>query len=170
MDLIDLRGGCIYTAEALVELHERAHLSLKKLLEHCRQFSIEELNRELIGFGYPTVRLQLHHELDAEKYWIGVLQGRIDVDENDSDYPTIDSLEAYRQQVLSATAEYLRAASIEELNTARRMITWGNRERILTPAHVFIRTQTHLYHHQGQIAAMCRLLGKPATGMDYPIA
>lgn len=163
------QGGCIYTAETLVEFHERAHRSLKRLLEHCRQLRAEELNRELAGFGYPTVRLQLHHVIGAEKYWIGVLQGRIDVDENDPDYPTIESLEVYRQQVLSATAEYLRASSVEELNTARSMMTWGNRKRILTPAHVFIRTQTHIYHHQGQIVAMCRLLGKPAAGMDYPI-
>lgn len=143
---------------------------MKKLLEHCRQLSAEELNREIVGFGYPTVRLQLHHEIAAEKYWIGVLQGRMDVDDNDSDYPTIESLDTYRQQVFSVTAEYLRAASVEELNTARSMKTWGNKERILTPAHVIIRTLTHLYHHQGQIVAMCSLLGKPAPGMDYPIA
>ena len=35
--------------------------------------------------------------------------------------------------------------------------------------HVFMRTVTHLYHHQGQIVAMCRLVGKPCTGLDYPI-
>lgn len=142
---------------------------MKKLLEHCRQLSAEELNRKLVGFGYPTVRLQLHHEIAAEKYWIGVLQGRMDVDDNEPDFPTIESLETYRQQVFSVTAEYLRTASVEELNMARSMITWGNKERILSPAHVVIRTQTHFYHHQGQIAVMCSLLGKPAVGMDYPI-
>jgi uncharacterized damage-inducible protein DinB len=137
------QGGYIYTIEALVEFHDRTHSSLKKLLEHCRQFSPEELNRELAAFGYPKVRLQLHHGIGAEKYWIGVLQGRMDVDDNVSDFPTVKSLETYRQQVFSTTAEYLHAASAEELNTARSMITWGNKERILTPAHVFIRTQTH---------------------------
>ena len=73
----------MYTTAALVEFHERAHQSLKKLLEHCHQLSAEELNRELSGFGYPTVRLQLHHDIGAEKYWTGVLQGRIDVRSND---------------------------------------------------------------------------------------
>jgi uncharacterized damage-inducible protein DinB len=160
----------MYTAETLLDLHERAHRSLQKLLEHCRQLSAEELDRKLPGFGYPSVRLQLHHEVGAEEYWIKVLQGRIEVEDNEADYPTVESLEAYRQQVFSATDEYLRAASAEELNTARRMLTWGNKERLLTPAHVFMRTLTHIYHHQGQIVAMCRLLGKPASGMDFPIA
>jgi len=31
-----------------------------------------------------------------------------------------------------------------------------------------MRTLTHFFHHQGQIAAMCRLLGKPVSGLDYP--
>jgi len=138
----------MHTAEALLDLHERAHSSPRRLLAHCRQLSAEELDRELAGFGYPSVRLQLHHMIGGEEYWIGVLEGRIQVDDNDSDYPTVESLEAYRRRVFSATDKYLRAAS----------------------AHVFMRTLTHIYHHQGQIVAMCRLLGKPAAAMDYPIA
>ena len=62
--------------------------------------------------GYPPVRLQLHHVIGGEEYWIGVL------------------------------------------DTVRRMMTWGNKERLLLPAHVFMRPLTHIYHHQGQIVAM----------------
>lgn len=158
----------MHTSEALLDFHERAHRNLRGLLAHCRQLSIEELDRELAGFGYPSVRLQLHHEIGAEQYWIAVLQGRIEVDDNDAAYPTVDSLEAYRQQVFAATEAYMRGASSAELNTARLMLTWGNKERLLIPAHVVMRTLTHLYHHQGQVAAMCRLPGKPIAGLDYP--
>jgi uncharacterized damage-inducible protein DinB len=99
-----------------------------------------------------------------------VLRGRMDVDEDEAKYPTIDAMEAFRQQVSSIAVGYLRTASVEELNAARPMMTWGNKEKVLMPAHVVIRTQTHVYHHVGQVLAMCRLLGKPASGMDYPIA
>jgi len=34
---------------------------------------------------------------------------------------------------------------------------------------VFARTLVHIYHHMGQVAAMCRLLGKPTQGLDFPI-
>jgi uncharacterized damage-inducible protein DinB len=122
------------------------------------------------GFGYPTIRLLIYHILGAQYYWIGVLQGRIDADENDSRYPTIESLEKYHEQVISMTEEFLRAASMEELSTPRKMITWQNIERTLIPAHIIMRTVTHLYQHQGQIMAICRLLGKPVDiGMDFPI-
>jgi uncharacterized damage-inducible protein DinB len=159
----------LHTPEALLAFHERAHRSLAALLAHCRELSAEEFHREVPGFGGATVQLQLHHAIGAEKYWIGVLRGRIDANEDAPDYPTVESLEAYRVQVFAATEAYLRGVTAEDLNTPRAMMTWGNRERVLVPAHVFMRTLTHRYHHQGQIAAMCRLLGHPSPGTDYPL-
>jgi uncharacterized damage-inducible protein DinB len=159
----------MHTSEALLDIHERAHRNLASLLAHCRQFSAEEIDRELPGFGYPTVRLQLHHEIGAEKYWIGVIEGRIDADDDAPDYPTIASLEVYRENVFATVEAYLRAATAEELNTARPMMTWRRKEQMLVPAHVVLRTVMHLYHHQGQVVAMCRLLGKPGSGMDFPL-
>jgi uncharacterized damage-inducible protein DinB len=159
----------MHTPEAILDIHERAHRNLTGLLAHCRQLSAGEADRELPGFGYPTVRLQLHHEIGAEKYWIGVLEGRIDADDDAPDYPTIASLEAYREQVFAMTEAHLRAAAVEELNAPRPMMTWRGTKQMLVPAGVILRTVMHLYHHQGQVVAMCRLLGKPASGLDYPL-
>lgn len=159
----------MYTADALLDIHERCHQNLAGLLAHCAQLTPEQLNQELAGFGYPTIRLQLHHEICAERYWIGVLHGLMQIDDDDDQYPSIVRLESLRSQVANVTRDYLRKASTAELNTPRLMLTWGNRERRLRPAHVVLRTQMHLYHHQGQVLAMCRLLGKPHTGLDFPI-
>lgn len=159
----------MHTADSLRDIHARAHRNLERLLAHCRGLSAEELDREIAGFGYPTVRLQLHHEIGAEEYWIGVLNGVIAADEDDAAYPTVPHLERYRERVFAATEAYLAGASPSELNTPRPMRTWGGDERTLLPAAVVLRTVTHLYHHQGQILAMCRLLGKPSSGLDYPI-
>jgi len=159
----------MHSSEALLDIHERTHRNLESLLVQCGALTSDEIDREMPGFGYPTVRLQLHHAVCAQRYWLGVLQGRIDVDDDAPDYPTIDSLEALRQRVFAATEAYLRAASNEELNTARPMMTWQGRERTLVPAQVILRTQMHLYHHQGQVVAMCRLMGKPCEGLDFPI-
>jgi uncharacterized damage-inducible protein DinB len=139
------------------------------LLVHCQSFSSEYLNREFEGFGYPSIKLQLHHAIAGQKYWIGVLQGRMDVDEDPDAHFTMDDMMVYRESVRHSMERYLSAASTEELISARPMTTWGNIEKVLIPAHVVIRTLTHMYHHQGQVAAMCRLLGKPIEpGMDYP--
>jgi uncharacterized damage-inducible protein DinB len=162
----------MFTSPILQDIHHRAHQSLTKLLVHCRGLSDEELHRPVIeGLSEPSVQLLMHHIISAERYWVGVLQGRMDVDEDQADYPTADRLEAFRQRIFASTEEYLRGASSEEFSTSRPMITWGNKERILIPAHVIIRTQMHIYHHFGQVAVMCRIMGKPIPpGMDYPIA
>ena len=159
----------MYSAEVLLDIHERGHRSFKALMAHCHHLTPDEFNRELAGFGYPTVQLQLHHAIAAEKYWLGVLEGRMDVDDDAPDFAAIESLEKYRESVFAATEAYLHAASPTELNTARPMMTWGNKERILVPANVIIRPVTHYFHHQGQVLAMCRLMGKPCSGLDYPI-
>ncbi len=161
----------MFNSKILSDIHYRAHQTLQKLLMHCRALEPGELNREMDEFGDPTVQLQLHHVISAERYWIGVLEGRMDVDEDEADYPTADALEAFRQKVFALGESYLQTASADELNTPRPMITWGNKERVLIPAHVFLRTQMHIYHHHGKVSAMCRLMGKPIPpGMDYPIA
>jgi uncharacterized damage-inducible protein DinB len=163
-------GTPMYSPEALLDVHERAHRNLTALLAHCRELNTEEMNRELAGFGYPTVRQQLHHAIGAEKYWVGVLLGRVDADDDSLDYPTISSLQAYRERVFAVTETYLRGSTVDELNGERPMMTWGNNERLLTPAHVIMRVVTHFYHHQGQIVAMCRRMGKPCSGLDFPLA
>lgn len=159
----------MYTPEALIDLHERGHRNLAALLAHCRGLANEAIDREMDGFGYPSVRLQLHHAIGAERYWIGVLEGRIDADDDAAEYPTIESLEQFGEVVVATTRAYLRGASEEELNTPRTMMTWGNAEHVLMPAHVFARTLMHHYHHMGQVAAMCRLLESPCEGLDFPL-
>jgi uncharacterized damage-inducible protein DinB len=160
----------MYTAAALVDVHTRTHASFGKLIDHCGGFSDAELARELEGFGYASIRLQLHHVIGAEEYWVGVLRGLMLVDENPADFASIDALRAYRARVAGVTGEYLRAADEAELNTPRKMTTWSGNESELMPAHVILRTQTHFFQHQGQVAAMARLMGRPIPrGLDFPL-
>lgn len=151
-------------------MHERSHRNLGTLVAHCRGLDDAAVDREIDGFGYPTIRLQLHHVIGAQEYWIGVLLGKYLVDDNEGEFPTIARVEEYRLSVKRMTEEYLAAASEAELNTPREMLTYPQRLRVLVPAHVCLRTIMHAYHHQGQILAMCRLLGHPGPGgTDFPI-
>jgi uncharacterized damage-inducible protein DinB len=93
----------------------------------------------------------------------------MDVDEDHGQLRAIDDLERYRAEVFAATEAYLRGASPEELSEPRPMATWGGETRVLVPALIVVRTQVHLYHHQGKILAMCRLLGKPGEGMNFSL-
>jgi uncharacterized damage-inducible protein DinB len=158
----------MYSREALLDMHERGHRSLAKVLGHCAQFSADEIDRVLPCFDQYTMRLRLHHIIGAEQYWIGVLNGILQ-DESADDYSSIAALQEYRYRIAGITDEYLRSVSPEELNTRRTMIVWGGAQHELMPALIVVRTVTHIYHHLGQVLVMCRMLGRPAEGMDFPL-
>ncbi|MCC7139835.1 MAG: DinB family protein [Planctomycetes bacterium] len=160
----------MFTADDLLELHRRTQTSVQKAIEHCEDFAPEALHVEHAGFGYPTVLRQLHHVAGAERYWVGVLEGRMLDDEHDADFASLQALRAYRECVLSATRAAIARLSPEALATRRPMTVWGGRVVDLVPALVVLRTQTHAYQHLGQVTAMCRLLGRPVPpGLDFPL-
>ena len=161
----------MHTAAALLDLHARTHRALDALLDHCEGFPAEDWTRAVDGFGYESLDLQLQHVIGAERYWVGVLRGEMLVDEDDADRADVAAARAFRERVVADTGAYLNSATDDELNTVRTMTTWGDRQVDLVPAHVILRTQTHVFQHKGQIAAMCRLLGRPVPdGLDFPLS
>lgn len=160
----------MYTAAALLDLHTRTHQSLSKLMDHCSGLPDADLSRELEGFGYATILRQLDHVIGGEEYWIRVPCGLPLELDRDEDPKVLQPLLADRERVAAITAEYLRNTPDTELNARRKMKTWSGDEHELVPALIVLRTQTHIFDHKGQIAAMCRLLGKPIPrGIDFPL-
>lgn len=160
----------MYTREAIQDIYERTQRSLTGLIDHCASIDNDALGQSMAGFGYDSILQQLYHIVGAEQYWIGVLQGKMLVDEDDADRATIDAIRAFRERVSGTTRAWLESATSDELSEARPFDTWSEKQVSLTPAHVVMRTQTHAFQHQGQITAMCRLLGHPVpAGLDFPV-
>jgi uncharacterized damage-inducible protein DinB len=162
----------MYTATILLDIHGRAHESLRRLIELCGRLTEDELRRPLHGFGFPTVLGQLQHTIGAELYWQTVVIRGYDQEATLPDLSRLAAIEAFRQDTASTTQGYLARASGAELNTSRAMISDPGETRVLRPADVILRVVTHIFNHQGQILAMCRALGKPneTIDVDYPIA
>lgn len=167
---MQVRESAVFLPSDLLELHRRTHLSLERMLGHCEGFTQAELTRSLEGFGYPTLLLQLHHLVGAERYWVGVLQGMILTDEHEVDHASLAAVRAYRDRVVAATQAWLEGATPEELARPRAVTTWNGKTPVVRPVHVLLRTQTHVFQHLGQVTAMCRLLARPVPpGFDYPL-
>jgi uncharacterized damage-inducible protein DinB len=160
----------MFTPADLLDLHRRTHASVQRLIDHCAGLRPEDLRRELPGFGYPTVLRQLHHMAATERYWIGVLEGRMLAEEHETDWASIEAVGVFRASVLASTRAYLGRTSEADLRQRRPMTVWGGKEVPLVPLLVFLRTQTHAFQHMGQVTAMCRLLGRPVPpGLDFPL-
>ncbi|MEZ6194555.1 MAG: DinB family protein [Planctomycetota bacterium] len=152
----------------LSDVHERSHRGFATLIEHCGRFSPAEFRREREGFGVPSLQAQFCHVIGAERYWLGVLEGRMDVEDGLADDPGAPEIERSRREVFDAVEAHLARTPDEILECATEFTTWGDVKRTLVPSQVLLRTQMHLFQHQGQITAMCRQLGAPINGIDYP--
>ena len=161
----------MYTAAILLDIHARAHESLRRLIGLCGTLTEGELRQPLSGFGFPTVLRQLQHTIGAELYWQTVLIRGYDTEATLPDLSHLAAIEAFRLQTAATTRNYLDGASVAELNTPRTMISDPGETRVLRPADVIVRVVTHVFNHQGQILAMCRTLGKPneTTDLDYSL-
>lgn len=163
----------MFSSTDLIELHHRAHRGTLALLEHCTSLTAEEVQRELPGFGYPSVALQIHHILEAEEYWMLVLRGEfreeMDAFMDAAACSTVEAMLVYRDMLESKTAADLATLDEAFLNTPHEFLTWPNSRRELHPAMIVMRVITHHFHHRGQIMAMCRILGKPCVSADFPV-
>jgi uncharacterized damage-inducible protein DinB len=161
----------MYNPEILLDIHTRAHESLRRMIVFCGSLTDDELRRPLTGFGFPTILGQLEHTIGAEVYWQTVVTRGYTEETTLPDLRDVAAIEAFRQQTASATRSYLDRASKAELNSPREMISDPGQTRRLRPADVIMRVVTHIFNHQGQILAMCRTLGKPNEkhDLDYPM-
>ena len=161
----------MYNAETLLDTHTRAHESLGRLIVFCGTLTSDELRRQLPGFGFSTVLRQLEHTIGAELYWQTVVTRGYSEEATVPNVPDLAAIEAFREQTASTTRSYLERATEAELNTPRLMITDPGQTRLLRPADVIMRVVTHIFHHQGQVLAMCRSIGKPNNthDLDYPL-
>jgi uncharacterized damage-inducible protein DinB len=161
----------MYNSEALLDVHRRAHDSLRRLIAFCTTLTADELERTLPGFGFPTIPRQLAHTIGAEVYWQTVVTRGYGEEATLPTLPDLSALEAFRELTASVTRAYLERASEAELNTPRLMISDPGQTRLLRPADVIMRVVTHIFNHQGQVLAMCRSIRKPndSVDLDYPV-
>jgi uncharacterized damage-inducible protein DinB len=161
----------MYDRDSLLDIHGRAHESLRRLIAFCGTLTPEDLHQPLTGFGFPTVLEQLEHAIGAEVYWQTVVIRGYSDEATMPPLPDLAAIEAFREQTASRTRAYLGDATGAELNTPRLMISDPGQTRLLRPADVIVRVVTHIFNHQGQVLAMCRSMGKPneTVDMDYPV-
>jgi uncharacterized damage-inducible protein DinB len=161
----------MYNAETLLDIHARAHESLRRLIVFCGELTDDELRRPLDGFGFPTILRQLEHTIGAEVYWQTVVIRGYTEEASPPDLPDLAAIEAFRQETESVTRSYLQKATEADVNARREMISDPGQTRRLRPADVILRVVTHIFNHQGQVLAMCRALGKPNErhDLDYPV-
>src|SRR5215218_8710894 len=103
----------MYNAETLLDIHARAHESLRRLIAFCGTLTDDELRRSIPGFGMPTVHRQLVHTVGAEVYWQTVVTRGYTEEATLPALPDLAAIEAFRQQTAAVTRSYLEGAGAD---------------------------------------------------------
>jgi uncharacterized damage-inducible protein DinB len=155
----------MFTTAALRRFHDMAHEGLDKLLAHCQTIPLELWEKPLDGFGFSTLGQQLFHIYLVERYWVTAVQGLTPEEPDWQGIPSLPELQALHDETIQATRSWLAGIDEAKLNTAVELHMWELRHSGV-PAEMLLHLLTHAYHHKGQAAAMCRLLGYPAPMSD----
>lgn len=158
----------LFTKEGVSALHTWTHERLDTVFEHAGRLTASQLLQQIPGFGQVCVRDQLAHILAAESGWIRRLQELTsEIGELKTEaFPDLPSLMVAKKNVALATNSYLQTLNETQLNTTLESIPedWVGPPR--SPAFILQHICTHAFHHKGQIAAMCRILGHPLPDTD----
>ena len=162
----DRREGRLFTVDGMRKLHGWTHACIGVVLEHLSTIPASDYARELPEFGFSTLREQVVHIFNCEGFWVHTLQGLVYVERKPAAYPVVADARLLQEEAIRQTHAYLAELTDEELNTNTELRFPDGDMAVRTPALVLHHMLTHAFHHKGQIATMCRVLGHPAGDTD----
>ncbi len=156
----------MFTLNGIRQFHRWTHLCFDCALDHLATLPLSDYTKTVPGFGSPTLRDQVIHNLNCEAFWIHTLQGLPYTDEAPARFPTVADARTLESKVSAQTLDYLARLTPELLNTPIALHFSDADTATRTPALILHHMLTHAFHHKGQIVAMCRILGHPAPDTD----
>jgi uncharacterized damage-inducible protein DinB len=161
----------MFTCKGILQLHSWTHNSLDVLLGHCASMPFRLLTTAVPGFGVKTVRNQLVHTIGNEYYWVWKLMNPQSADPPWDDwrasrFSSVAKIEAARVKVRAHTIAYLKRMKDSQLHSEIVLSSPGMGSETGSRAFYLHHALTHHFHHKGQVAAMCRILGHPCPETD----
>jgi uncharacterized damage-inducible protein DinB len=156
----------VFTVDGVRKFHSWTHASLNLVLNHLSIIPTNDYVKEVSGFGFRTLREQMIHIFNCEGFWVQTLQGSRYADRPLEDCLLLADVRLLQNDVSQSTHAYLSTLTNQQLNADAELHFSDGDVSVRTPALVLHHVLTHAFHHKGQIAAMCRVLGHPAPDTD----
>jgi uncharacterized damage-inducible protein DinB len=134
----------------------------RSLMGAAARLSAELFVREL-GASFGSVRGTLLHIVIGEWRWLQFwLDKPYEHEFPPADYPTADTLEAFRAEVVEAQRRFVAALTEDDLRRPR-LVRGRDRPLADTLQHLL----SHSTYHRGQVATLLRQLGQTPPTTDF---
>lgn len=144
------------------------------LFEFLEQVPLQDLHAKVPGFGTSSIIKTHIHVADCYRYWLGSFamgQKRTDFSfATDGEIEDADVRQVRDRfaRANDAVERFLDTYSSCWVEPIANEVKWQTEPWSTTPLWLLTHTETHEFHHKGQIVSMTRHLGyePPNTGLD----
>ena len=134
------------------------------LLQTLEKLKPEELVENL-RVGKGSIRNILVHIMNAEKYWISVLENREFEAIEPDNIENIQSIRANWLKVHEKTKEFMDNLKAEELHHVRN-VSWRDETVSFTVGKALVHIANHETHHRGLLSGLIRQKGLDPPDFD----
>lgn len=156
----------MYTSKLLYYTLLQVDDAFGRLLDHVETLPSDLVETEIGEQGYPSIRTQLIHSLQAGNNIMYMLGDREEPSADISEMRGILEFKAAWQALKRRAGGWLLGRSEKELDHFEDFSWPSGRETRMPCGTLFMRMLFHFAHHKGQIAAQCSQLGFPAPNTE----
>src|SRR5258708_17565325 len=126
----------LFTVIGMRKVHSWTHSSLTLVLDHLATIPEGDYAKDVLGFGFPTLRAQIMHIFNCEGFWIHTLQGARFENEEPGDWPSVPDARVLQSRVSANTLAYFSGLTDEQLNADTELHFSDGDNAVRTPALV----------------------------------
>lgn len=142
------------------------------LFEFMKEIPLQELHSTVPNFGKDSIIRTHIHVADCYRYWLGSFsfrQKRADfsfASEYELEHSDVENVQSRFELVDEVVQRFLDEFNSRWFENIANEVKWQEEPWSTTPLWLLTHTETHEFHHKGQIVSMARHLGYNPPNTD----
>lgn len=161
-------------SEILVRQYGYIRSTREILLAFLEEIPLQKLYEIVPNFGHGTIVRTHIHVVDCYRYWLGSFafnERRADFRDTpdyEIEHSDVNKIRDRFKEVDDLVQRFLDEFNERWSENIENEVEWMDQPFTATPLFLLTHTETHEFHHKGQIVSMARHLGytPPITDLD----
>ncbi|UNK16107.1 damage-inducible protein DinB [Paenibacillus sp. N3/727] len=161
--------------DVLKQQYSYIRLTRQTLFEFLEEIPLQKLHNTVPNFGSGSIIKTHIHVADCYRYWLGSYafkQKRIDFSfatHNEIERSDVKWIRDRFELADEAVYRFLEEFNFRWFEQISNHVKWQEEPWSTTPLRLLTHTETHEFHHKGQIVSMARHLGYTPPNTDLSL-